>query len=124
MDEPVSTINVEGIQARIAAMLPQMTEAVADEMRKKALSNIEHWMASAISQEVQRYVKEVVTPQVRADLEAHAAEFRAAILAAVKGTLELVTGRILAVATERLAGWQGGSLIDEYMRSVFGRVGG
>jgi hypothetical protein len=115
-------IDADAVTKSIEAMIPRMTEQVAQELRKRALDSLTSSVTYQINDEVKKYITEVILPETRKELVKHEAEFKAAALASVKGVLTEVAEQIFTKAKARLSGYDGDRVIDEVMRSVFGRI--
>lgn len=104
------------IEEHILALVPSMTEEIAKKIKERALGNLEHSVAQSVSTEVQRYVGEVVMPAVRADLAAHEAEIKAAVLAAIKATWAKIGEAMVEHTAKKLASYEG----DKLLQQMFG----
>lgn len=104
------------IEEQIKALMPQMTEQVAAQIRERALANLEHVVASAVTEEVKKYIANVIVPSVQAELAAHEGTIKAGVLAAVKVVAERCGTALVEQMTEKLTGYQG----DKLVRDIFG----
>lgn len=110
---------MDTIEEQIKALMPQLTEQVAAQIRQRALSNLEHVVASAVTEEVKTYVADVIAPTVRAELVKHDADIRASVVAAVKLIGENVAAELVKQVTEKLSGYQGDHIIKEVFGPIF-----
>lgn len=107
---------MSSIEDGVKALIPQMTQQVADAIREEAMKNIKWSTAQAITAEVTKYIAEIVLPLVRADLEAASDDIRAAIVAAAKGVAVMLAEQLVVSATKKIASYEG----DKLLTSVFG----
>ena len=105
----------------VDAMLPQITEEVAAELRKRALESISWEVKEAVQAEVRTYLTDSVLPQVRKELAQHEAEIRAAMVAAVRASGLLVAEKLQEAATKKMASYEGDKVLKDVFDKLFGR---
>lgn len=111
----------EEMSIKIESMLPQITEQVAAEIRKRALDNLSYEVTSAVQNEVRRYLVENIVPGVTAELQKHDAEIRAAFVEAVRQCAQLATDAVVKKAAEKMAGYDGDKMLKEIFGAIFPR---
>jgi len=114
MSESNMTLSIE-------SMLPQITEQVAAEIRKKALDSLSYEVQSAVTEEVRRYMVENIVPQVTAELKKHEVEIRAAFVESVRQCATLATDAVVKKAAEKMAGYAGDKMLKEIFGTLFPR---
>jgi uncharacterized MnhB-related membrane protein len=107
---------MSSIEESVTAMIPRMTQEIAAKIQEQALANIRHTTAQAISDEVTKYVAEIVMPLVRSELLAQQDDIKAAILAASRGVADALAEHLVRHATVKLASYEG----DKILERVFG----
>lgn len=108
------------IEDRIKEMMPQLTEQVATEVRRRALEQLEHYTASVIVDEVKKYVADALLPQIQKELKGREVELRAAFLAAIQLTFETAAAKVTESATKKLASYEGDKLVQDVVKAIFG----
>ncbi|HEU4727633.1 MAG TPA: hypothetical protein VFT22_07085 [Kofleriaceae bacterium] len=110
---------MNSIEDNVKALIPRLSQEVAERIRDEALGNIRYSTSQAITEEVKKYIAENVMPQVRKDLEASSDEIRAAVIAASKGVAELLCAALVESATKKLASYEGDKLLKEVFGPLF-----
>lgn len=105
----------------IESMLPQITEQVAAELKKRALDVLSYEVGAAVRTEVERYIKENIVPSVRAELAAHETEIRASFVEGIRQACLLASTKIVASATKKMADYEGDKVISDVVRALFGQ---
>lgn len=104
------------IEENVKAMIPAMTAEIANRIKEQAARNLEHYVASAIADEVKRHIADDVVPQLREELNAQQLAIKAAVVAACKGVAEQLAATIVERMTAKLSGYEG----DKLITAVFG----
>lgn len=107
------------IEDDVKAMIPRMTQEIAEKIKATTLANIEHTTARAISEEVTKYIADEVMPLVRADLVAQQDAIKAAIVAAAHGIAEQLAVTLVERFTVKLSGYEGDKLITNVFGPLF-----
>ena len=105
----------------VESMIPQITEQVAAELRKKAIESFGYEVQQAVTTEVRRYITENIVPTLTAELKEKEPEIRAAFVAGIVGTAHAVAEHARSRAVEKLAGYEGDKLIRSIFDSLFSR---
>lgn len=104
----------------IAAMIPRITEEVAATIRQKTLDSFNYSVGQAVQQEVTRFIRDRIIPEVSKELEDSGPQIRAAFVAGVQGACALVAQSIVDSTKKRLAGYEGDQLVTTTMRILLG----
>ncbi len=106
------------ITFELKEMLPRITEQVASALRERAIQAFQYNATEAVGKEVQRYVQEVIVPEVTKELEANKAQLIAIMVAAVHAIAEMTAEQMKKQATENLTKYGSEKLIGAFVKNI------
>ena len=108
-------------QLDVAAMLPRITQQVAEELRKRALDTFSYTATEIMKREITNYLQKEIVPTLVVELKAKEAEIRAGMITALVESMVLLNERVIDHARKRLTSYEGDSLIRQLPTTLFGQ---
>lgn len=102
------------------AMIPQLTQEVSAELRRRAVESLQYEASAAVSAAVKEFIATNIVPAIQAELTASSAELRATFLAAVKQSVTLSAAQLVEHTQKRLGAYDGEKVVRETLRAIFG----
>ncbi len=99
-------------------MLPWITEQVTAELRNRAVDAFKYNATEAVSKEVNRYIQEVIVPEVSKELQSKRAELIAVFVASVNDVANMTADAIKTQALKNLTSYGSENLIGAFMKNI------
>lgn len=105
----------------IASMIPRLTAEIGEEIKRKATERFSWTIQEAMRKAVEEYIAKNITPLLLTELQAYDTEIRAQMVAAIKGSVDLVAAQMIENTKKKLANYDGDKFVEKVIRSMFDR---
>ena len=106
------------MEIKLEDMLPGITAEVAAKLKQRAIESLEYAVTTAVGKTIEDYIKTDILPAVQAEVQAHHAEIKAAVVAGVLGAMKAASEQIQKKAIEKLTGHEGDRVISSILDAI------